>query len=438
MHSLAARAASSFDFISWNDSLVILLFNALLTINLIGLLSFICWRAGKKLYPSVQEGQLRSRFYTLCAAIVCIKIAYVAFFYFQWPEKSVYKDAARYFFEMQGIASAPWLWNPFTGEGPLYNDSAKMGMNWIYGFVMFLHNIDSLYSAFALNIFWGTMICLVVGWLTYELSQSKLAAILATAYAAIYPEILYWHARVLRENFTLFLVPLMAVLCIKFYDSRKLSYALAIAAVFIITLITRAQLSLFLFLIILFYGAYMIGRSILKAQLVRPIVFLGLVSLVAYFAFEPFKQQFAVGAGVRLFQYFVLDPKFWSMQFEMFLENLPQVLEFSAGGTFGLAGMILFPFVTLTAALFLGMIFNFRKIFGARTKHAAMVLFLICCFIFMLAAFQSFSIRVRSTVAPLILALIAPTLLFYWRSLRLPRIVIKSNNSKDLEPRLEV
>src|SRR3546814_8776041 len=55
------------------------------------------------------------------------------------PDKVIYKDALRYFNEIQGIAEAFWEWNPITGTGPGYAQTPKMGMSYLYGIVLGLH-----------------------------------------------------------------------------------------------------------------------------------------------------------------------------------------------------------------------------------------------------------------------------------------------------------
>src|SRR3546814_583995 len=92
---------------------------------------------------------------------------------------------------------------------------------------------------------------------------------------------------------------------------------------------------------------------------------------------------------------------------------------FSASGYGGL-GIIIAPFIVFAVMLFAGTLIRFRTIFHAAPLHTGLLLFLIVVFMSALLVLGHVSIRFRATVSPLLICLVGPAAVYYWRFLMLP------------------
>jgi len=396
-----------------------LLLHLVLTINVAGLLALVISRVARAEWNAAGPAAAR-RFIHVSIAVLVLKVAFVVLFVQAFPERVLSTDGVRYFNETRQIAQAPWLWNPIAGTGPKYSESPKMGMSYLYGVILYAHGVDSLYGVLLLNVALAYLTCLMVYLLAGQLSDARLPAHLAMLGTAVYPETAFWTARVVRENLTLFLVPLLLYAAIRFRASPRLRYAAIFLGSAVVLVLTRAQLGVLLLLIAGYYITSLLSerlrfRSLLIAVLVS-LAGLGLLNFV--------RSQIREAVGQKMTHFLSLDLAFWVGRLDTLRESLPRLLSFVAREGYGLAGLLLAPAVAGVSVLFVLAVLNARRIFPGRSFAAGLLLCVVLGFLFGLACAGLYSIRFRSTIAPLVIPVVCVTAHYYWRAFRLPRLVL--------------
>jgi hypothetical protein len=397
-----------------------LLLHAVFTANMALLVLLVVWRFTRR--AAGRAGVDRRRLVLASIAVVALRVAFIAMFKLALPDRGPSPDEQRYFSEIQQIAHAPWQWNPFTGTGPYYQVTAKMGMSYLYGSVLFLHRIDSLYGVLVLNVVFGLFTSLAVYLLTSRLSRSSTPAVIAMLLTAVYPETLFWTARVTRENMTLFLVPMLVYTSIRLFETYRLRHVVFALLEMAALLLVRAQLVMFAVLIIAFFGV----RALLARNRARAIGVTLVASSLLAIGFSALKDQIRRAGGSEALKLLSADPDFWSERGAGFFENLGGVLSPVARGSYGAVGILMAPFALAVLVLSALTILRFRRIFAANLTAARLVAFLSVSFLLALALVGRVNIRFRSTVAPLLLSLISVSMHYYWTRLGLPRISMLS------------
>lgn len=365
----------------------------------------------------------KNRFIKASIFVVLVKIIFVSIFFVVAPDRTLSPDAVRYFWEMEQISEAPWEWNPFTGEGPNYAVTAKMGMSYLYGWIMFLFGgINSIYVPLALNILLGYLTCVVVFLLARKISNSNQVQLISLQFSAIYPELLFWNARILRENLTLFLIPLLLYLVIDLTEKTRLQTLFFITLLSLLVLLVRAQLILFIPLILFYYfllPLFIWLKSLLRFKLklkdINYKFFIILLSLSVgfYWLKDLIFLQISRAVGSRILTYVTLNYGFWMSELSNISNNLGNVLTFTTQKGYGVAGLLIAPFTIFVFTNFILMIFNFKKIFKHQSKNAGLLIFVSTIFLLVLSAFGSINIRFRSTVMPMVIPLVITTFFHY-------------------------
>src|SRR3546814_794433 len=142
------------------------------------------------------------------------------------PDKVIYKDALRYFNEIQGIAEAFWEWNPITGTGPGYAQTPKMGMSYLYGIVLGLHQAPTLAGVLVLNVVMLYFTAFMVFLTVLRLTRNPTAAIGSMLLVAVYPETIFWTIRPARDNLTLFLTVALVYASILLFETHRIRWLL--------------------------------------------------------------------------------------------------------------------------------------------------------------------------------------------------------------------
>lgn len=386
------------------------------TANLAVVTAVLVWAMARSGYvPRLH----RSAFYLFTGAVVIVNVLFVLLFVSFLPDWITTTDGERYMYEIRGIAAAPREWNPFTGEGSRYYEvTPKMGMSYLYGVILFLHQIDSLYAVLALNIVFSLLTSLTVFALTRLLHPAVLPALLAMLASAVYPEMLFWTGRVVRENVTLFLVPLLVLASIRFHDTRQARYVLVVVATCVALFLVRIQLVFFAFLIVAFYAVVGLRSAARWKAMLATVA--GVAGLVVAFGWIETQMRRAVGGS--LLDFFSLNPAFYAEQAVLMVQNLGSVITPVARGSYGALGLLIAPAVAAVLGLFVLALVRRRVIFGEQAQVAGLLIFLSATFMLLLAASGVINIRFRSTVAPLLIPLVSVTAVHYWRTFRLPAV----------------
>lgn len=376
------------------------------TLNMIGLIVFAGWCVCKKIEPA-----LRDKFIRISVLVLLIKCFYILLFVHVYPARVFSTDGERYFYEIQGVAQAPWEWNPIEGKGPRYSASAKMGMSYAYGLVLFAHRIDSLYGVLFINLVCGFLTCLFVMLLVLRLSWFNYDAIMAFFITGIYPETIFWNSRVVRENFTLMLVPLLVYASIRLWETHRIKYFLVMLGATFMLVLARAQLSL-LFLLIIGYVALL---SVLRMNRPKSIMLSGALILAGFLSWGFVKGQIKAAIGAQLLGYFSLNPGVWVEKINNFTVHAPELLSVFARQDHGMIGILIAPLFISALMIFIAAILNFPRIFSRNPEAAGLLVFLVVSFVFSVAASGLINIRFRATIAPLVVALISVTIGYYLR-----------------------
>ncbi|MCK4304499.1 MAG: hypothetical protein KAY24_09700 [Candidatus Eisenbacteria sp.] len=340
--------------------------------------------------------------------VLAAKVLFVLAFVLIWPDRIVHKDAGRYFHEMQLIAQYPWLWNPLTGHGPGYHASAKLGMSYVYGWLFWLFHVRSIAAALMLNVFFACLTSLAVYHLTHRIGESRKLAVSAMLLSAIYPETLYWSGRILRENFTLLLVPCLFLSMLALFEKPTVRRSVAFALLSVTVVATRVQLILFVPLILLMF--LFVGRQRAWKKACYVLAFLAPICLAAPFVGYLLDQTVCNQGG----QYLACDPSFWSGKLLAGIMNLPLVLSLVPKMGHGPEGYLMLPFTVWLFAMLAMMVFRFKAVFRRRTREA-LLLFVPCAiYLWMLAMQDAINIRYRVSVMPVLLPLGVVSCSHFW------------------------
>lgn len=383
--------------------------HAIFTINMLGIVVIAGMAVSRMCFSDAPD--TGRRFATLSMAVILIKVLYVLMYVQLHPDGVFSTDGQRYFREIQGVSAAPWHWDPIAGTGPRYSASAKLGMPYLYGLVLFAHRIDTLYGVLVLNIVVAYLTCLLVLLLTLRISAFHQDGLLAFFLAGVYPETLFWNARVVRENQALLLVSLLVYAAIRLKETYRLRYlAVAVLTTFLLAL-TRAQLSLLFLLIALYFGAAALMQTDRKKTLM-----IAAVLIMAGFLLRDFMEaQIKAAIGTDLLRYITLSPVFWLKKVADFLKSAPHLLSVYARQEHGALGILLAPIFVAGMSAFVLTVARFGRIFHKNRFGAGLMVFLVVAFLFVVATIGLINIRFRATVAPLVLALISVTIGHYWR-----------------------
>jgi len=392
-----------------------LVLHAVFFTNLAGLTIMAAYWAGWRYFAD--EAALRQTFWRTCLWVFAANVAFVVFVAVYMPGLILPPDGRRYLFEIQQIAAAPWEWNPFTGAGPGYEVTAKMGMSYLYGVILFFHQIDSLAAVLGINVFFSFLTSIAAFLLVRTVTEDPRPAFLAMLLVAVFPETMFWTARVTRETLTLFLLPIFVYTCIRIYETLKVRYLCIAALLLVLILLTRAQIALFAILIVVYFG-FLAVRGERRTQ---GLLVVAIGGLLLYAVYPIIEMQLVRALGRSFLVYLSWDVEFWLSRWEPFTRTITRVLTPVARGSYGPAGVVLAPAVLAIFALTIFTVLRFRRIFGARAFAAGLLLFLTAVFIVMLGLSGAVNIRFRSTIAPLLLPLLTVTLHRLWASARLPR-----------------
>ena len=322
-------------------------------------------------------------------------------------------DEARYLYEIENIGLNPADWNPITGVGPSYDVTPKMGYSYVVGLLQYVFRTEPRLTALAFNVLAGMWLSIAVYHLSFLLSGSTRASVLAAFLSALYPEILFWKATVLRENLSLLLVTILIYVVLRLNLTLRLKYVFVIIGVTFALSLVRAQLALFsvvlvvlslpfyylrlwkriesrsgiagLFTLLVLGLGLLVGWSHLETQIIRASGYatIGNLPLVPQILYET-----------------VIDRSIWT--------NVMAVLSPVARGGQEFTGFLLALFVVPTWGLVLFSLTRFRKIFGEQTRNAMFVLAIILVFILSLAIYEASNIRFRATIAPALIAYLGP------------------------------
>lgn len=370
-------------------------------VNVSGLLTFTLVMIARYFLP--QERIFLSRYATLMVFLVTAKSLQIVVYSQLSPEGVFSTDGYRYWYEIKNIAGEPWAWNPFTGQGPRYSETAKMGMSYLYGLISYAHGACSIEMVLIINVFFAVATSSLVGAITAQLCNSRNAILAATSLFAFFPETAYWTGRVVRENMAMFLVTLIALFAIRLRNGFRIGDLLILSAGTFALSLTRAQLVLFVPLIVVYYIATAIFCKINKN-----IIFgiCGSLFLVMFFR-DLFTDQIEKSTGSTFLKYFTLQPEFWIDQLEDGRDNILALLSLRARGAHGFAGMALAPFSAALIGGFAASSLFFFQIFQERKRDAGLLVFLVSIYICVLASAELINIRFRATIVPFMLALIA-------------------------------
>jgi len=394
--------------------------HALLIITLLAAVALHALWAARRQFPD--NGPRQIGFCVIAAGILIAGSTVSLLASLLVPERVVYGDAVRYYYEILSIAEAPWLWNPLDGTGPYgYDKTPKMGMSYLYGVILGVYQATGLPGVLALNIAALYVTAYSVFLLTLRISGSGTAAAVGMAIVGVYPETLFWVIRPARENITLPLVTLAAYGGIRLFDTGRARWLAGLAVITVALLLTRAQLVLFVGIVFTYYGVVVAGRVFFRGSLSGAGIVA--ISLIAAAAAIPYAtDQIRAAAGNAVIHVIVsLDP-------------IGMLAELGEGGGgdgirllpsgYGAAGLLMLPLVAGTVALAAGTLFRFTRIFRGAVVPAGMVLVMVGAFLAMLTLLGGVSLRFRSAIAPLLIALLAPGAVYYWRVLALPSIAL--------------
>lgn len=392
-----------------------------LTINALGVLGLFTWWAGRNAFD--KDSTWQKRLFLGMLIILAIKIVYVAWFAAYFPERVMETDGRRYAFEMRGISEEPWRWNPWSGTGPYgYAKTAKMGMSYIYGVLLFLHGTSSLYAILVLNVFFGALTCLAVFKLCGTVASAPTVQLASLYLAGIHPEMLFWNGKIVRENLTLMMVPVLFYSAIKLKQTHRLHYFVFLLITAAGLALVRAQLVLFVVMIVAYDALLLIRQKNWIRSLCILLLSLGLVYLLGDLA----REQISRAVGSAPLRYLKLDPLFWWAKIKAAIDPLPSLLSLAARQKHGVAGLFLAPFVGMVFALFLVAVIRFRRVFAGRTHAAGLLIVSSVAFILVVASSGLINIRFRATIAPLIIPVVVSAAGYLWREFKLPRLTFHS------------
>lgn len=343
-------------------------------------------------------------------------VLYVIGFILFVPDRLIFStDGTRYFWEMQQIAENPALWDPWQGHGPGYNVSAKMGYSYLAGTIMWLFGIDGLFVPLMINVVASILTAAAAFSIAYVLSSRFIVALLAFFLVALHPELLYWTARIVRENLAVLLVTLMfysvlkGLLCRWYWLAPYFLIAFLSAAVLITV---RAQL-VYMLPIILFSALVVFWRHWLARPRVLMVLAVSTVSL--YPLFVTFYGRLNSALNSISTELHSLSLGFLIDGGNGIVENLPRVLTLISRQEHGLMGFVLFPFSVMMFGF--GLVGAYKIFSGAHGVHFKVGLVTIgvtVAYLLALAIFGSVNIRFRVNVVPLVLVLSALGFHWFW------------------------
>ena len=406
----------------WSPALMSLLdifFHFIFTLNLATCLFLISVSLAKKSFPGDPKHQ--QYLILLALVIVLTKIFYVTCFYWLfYPEWGMVNDALAYYNMIKTVVDEPV--KSIVG----FASGHSRGLPAIYGLIFYFHQIYSVYAVLALNVFVGTLTCLAAFLLTRTLTDDKVLPFIAMLFTAIYPECFFWNARLYKENLIILLMPLMAYFGILYFNTRRLKYLFYTLLVAFFLFTVRIYFILELFLILFYFGFFLIRR-----KPVWMFILLVSVSIALYFLFRE------NNIIVRILTW--KNPELRSLETinrelisDLFFKNARYVFSAIAGGKFGSFGVFLIPFFLSATTLFVITIIKLKAIFKNHALNTGLNLFIISCFYSSLIFADYAGIRYRACVSVLLVCLITVTGGYFWNALSLPRLVLYPNPHKTL------
>lgn len=369
---------------------------------------------------AVRHFQLNSRLRLALWLSVILKIVFVGFSLYFFPQKIFYKDAARYFLEIQGIVQQPWRWNVFGATGSWgYDVSNKMGMSYLYGVVAHIFNASPVLTIFTLNIVLSSLTALVGMLITRMIAATKRYDFWVFVLISLHPEVFFWVSRIMRENVATFLVTMLIYLSMRTLRGASLQGRLcsvaALLVILVVTYLTRVQLILALPLFLLSYGMIRALKTLGK----RPWLFLMFGGVFALALSNlGLIRQYSMSLNIltgEMTEFFTISAREFEGMLYQLSNVLPKVMTLfpSAFGALGIA-MIpfsLFTFGGVLLALFQGL---FEP---KRMDHDMVNAIVLTTFIFFvgLAIMEiytevPFGVRFRTPVIPLLVCIAVPSI----------------------------
>jgi|GEM_PF-5320547 len=300
-------------------------------------------------------------------------------------------DSERYLFEIDGISEAPFLWNPFQGTGPNYMATAKMGMSYIYGVVMYVFQVKSLFAIFMMNCFFSTLISFLVVELSRIISNVS-ANVITAAFllSLVHPEVMFWGARVARESMATFCVLYLFLVSSKFAVKFRLSHLFLLGVTSLSLLLVRAQLILFLPLTLVTH----LMVNIRKKSRGYSFLLLGVTVLASVLLFGKLQTYIQKVSGLQMTKVAQSGGAFS-------VESLKSVCTLMPTDVYGDLSFVFLPFnliVSIGIFLFLG---RLRKYLDENRLALTMLL---VCIIFLFAMIQTGgeNLRFRASIIPLL------------------------------------
>lgn len=331
-------------------------------------------------------------------------------FHFLLPDLVLSTDGGRYLNEMKLMSLDPFAWNIFSGVGPGYSASAKMGYSWTVGFFMWIVGEGHISIAVIFNIFCAVGAALSVAILIYQLSSNYQVGLIGFWFVITFPELLYWTPRITREPLSIFLVSLLFSQAIEFLvlrSMRSLSKLFIFGGgIALFIMLVRAQLSLFfplIFALITFLTVLSTKRKRWKSVLISFVIFLFLY----WFIVPVFEAQIKYVVGSRVANLLNLE-LFMRELASQWKTNLAKVLTPVAREGHGAAGILLAPVLLFTLmVLSLGRLRLGKEISANPYNIPVFIILLAALYVLALVAIGSSNIRFRIYIWPILSPLVA-------------------------------
>lgn len=280
---------------------------------------------------------------------------------------------------------------------------------------MWLYGLDGLLVPMMINVTASILTAAAAFSIAYMLSSRFQVALLTFFLVALHPELLYWTARIVRENLAVLLVTLM------FYGVSKglLCRWHGLAAYFLVAFLSAAALitvraQLVYMLPIIFFCAFFVfwRRWLFKP---KTLLFLVVFSASLYPLFNYFYRRLDSALASISTEFNRLSLDFLITGGNGVLEHLPRVLTLLPNQEYGTLGFVFFPFsVFMFGFGLIGAYKVFSGMRGLNSRLGLVVIGVAVCYLITLAVFGSVNIRFRTNVTPLVLVLSALGFHWFW------------------------
>lgn len=307
-------------------------------------------------------------------------------------------DSERYLYEIQQISQNPFGWNPFTGEGiNNYSETPKMGMSYLYGWIIYIFNTDVIYTILLMNYFFA-ILTIVYLYKIFKFYKFTLMSRILFVCLSFHPELFLWNVRILRETIGIFLVIYITYIILK-YMKEKIDNKdiIMFACANILLFLVRRQLTLLVFIGLVFLLAHFIKK--LFNNMI--IYYFSIISFTLLF--YTFIRLFMLPLlnkvmGSYFSNLFLLKPYYISESLKKFIPNTIQMFSLISEG-YGFMGIFIIPFNILKIIFLVIIIISFFK---CRDHSIKMLTIVTILFYFSLLLNNSVNIRFAIYVTPLI------------------------------------